>query len=118
MRYEIYRHNKSSDSEFEEINAMFKRIMAEDKWLCVLTQKNLNRGVFVNGDMHPKAEKGPLYFQNMVRGLVQAHHRLETEEKCEIWVARQNLPRNATASTRDIQFCSALDCRGRRDMEF
>ncbi|POR38310.1 Choline monooxygenase, chloroplastic [Tolypocladium paradoxum] len=110
MRYEVYRNKNSSDEDFETISSMYKRIMSEDKYLCANAQKNLSAGVFVNGEMHPRMEKGPLFFQKTVRNLVQAHHQREVEADCEIWPARQSLPKTATTSENDLNFCSAVDC--------
>ncbi|ODA79293.1 hypothetical protein RJ55_04886 [Drechmeria coniospora] len=110
MKYEVYRNKNSSDEDFEIISSMYRRIMSEDKYLCANAQKNLNAGVFVNGEMHPTMEKGPLFFQKTVRELVQAHYSREVESECEIWPARQTLPKTAAASDKDIKFCSAVDC--------
>lgn len=77
MEYEVYRHKDASDEDFITIDEMFKRILAEDKWLCNNAQKNLNAGVFVNGEMHPKLEQGPLYFQHRIRGILFDQHMLE-----------------------------------------
>ena len=110
MRYEVYRHKNSTDEDFHRIDQIYKRVMAEDKYLCDLTQKNLNAGVFVNGEMHPKMEKGPLYFQKVVRDLVTAHHKKEQATKQEIWPARQQLPATAMVSGKDVDFCSGLAC--------
>ncbi|RHZ70299.1 hypothetical protein CDV55_104714, partial [Aspergillus turcosus] len=111
MKYEVYRNKNSSDDDFEKINQIYKRIMSEDKYLCDLTQKNINAGVFVNGELHPEMEKGPLYFQKVVRDLVVEHYEREQKAKQEIWPARQNLPKNATVSEKDISFCSNLSCQ-------
>ncbi|KPM34088.1 hypothetical protein AK830_g12487 [Neonectria ditissima] len=110
MRYEVYRNKNSSDADFEIIDSMYKRIMSEDKYLCANAQKNLNTGVFVNGEMHPTMEKGPLFFQKSVRDLMQAHHKREVDANCEIWPARQSLPKAAATSENDVGFCSAVDC--------
>lgn len=110
MRYEVYRNKNSSDEDFEIIDSMYKRIMSEDKYLCANAQKNLNTGVFVNGEMHPTMEKGPLFFQKSVRDLMQAHHKREVDANCEIWPARQALPKAASTSENDVGFCSAVDC--------
>lgn len=110
MKYEVYRNKNSSDEEFETISSMYKRIMSEDKYLCVNVQKNLNAGVFVNGEMHPRMEKGPLFFQKKVREIIQAHYKQEVDANREIWPARQNISRTASTSEGDIDFCSALDC--------
>lgn len=111
MRYEVFRNKNSSDEDFELVNGMYKRIMSEDKYLCNLTQQNLNSGVFVNGEMHPKMERGPLYFQKVVRDTVQAHYKREQAAKHEIWPARQTLPNSALVSEKDIDFCSGLACQ-------
>ncbi|KAL4914516.1 Rieske [2Fe-2S] iron-sulfur domain-containing protein [Aspergillus aurantiobrunneus] len=111
MKYEVYRNKHSSDEDFELINSMYKRVMSEDKYLCNQTQKNLNAGVFVNGELHPTMEKGPLYFQKTVRDLVVQHFAKEEKAKQEIWPARQTLPKEATVSEKDVKFCSSLSCQ-------
>ncbi len=112
MKYEVYRNKNSSDEDFNTISAMYKRIMSEDKDLCAAAQKNINRGVFVNGELHPKKEKGPLFFQKLCREAMQEHHKREQAAGDEIWPSRQNLPKTAggAASQKDIGFCSAVDC--------
>ncbi|KAL2870919.1 aromatic ring-hydroxylating oxygenase subunit alpha [Aspergillus lucknowensis] len=111
MKYEVYRNKHSSEEDFQAINNIYKRIMSEDKYLCDLTQKNLNAGVFVNGELHPTMEKGPLYFQKTVRDLVVQHFEREERAKQEIWPARQALPRGAAVSEKDEKFCSSLSCQ-------
>lgn len=110
MRYEVYRNKHSSDEDFTVINDMYKRIMSEDKYLCANAQKNLNAGVFVNGEMHPEMEKGPLFFQKTVRDVVTAHFQREQRAGEEIWPAQQVVPKTASASQKDVNFCSAVDC--------
>lgn len=108
MKYEVYRNKNSSDEDFEVIDAMYKRIMSEDKYLCANAQKNINAGVFINGEMHPVMEKGPLYFQKLVREEVTAHHKREQNAGQEIWPSRQQLPRSATVTEKDMGMCSTL----------
>jgi len=110
VRYEVFRNKNSSEEDFQLINNIYKRIMSEDKALCDAAQRNLNAGVFVNGEMHPKMEKGPLYFQKLVREAVTEHHKREQAVKSEIWPARQNLPTSALVTKKDIDFCSGLAC--------
>jgi len=110
MQYEVFRNKSSSDADFELISGMYKRIMSEDKYLCNLAQKNIDAGVFVNGELHPRMEKGPLYFQKVVRENVMAHYKREQASKKEIWPARQLLPESALVSNEDIDFCSGLAC--------
>ena len=111
MRYEVFRNKTSSEEDFQLINQMYKRIMSEDKVLCDLTQKNLNAGVFINGEMHPRMEKGPLYFQKFVRDTVTTHYKREQAAKQEIWPARQMLPSTAMVSMKDVELCSGLTCQ-------
>lgn len=54
---EVYRHKDATDAEFEAINAFYRQVLDEDKELCVGTQRNLDAGVFVNGELHPNKEK-------------------------------------------------------------
>lgn len=89
--------------------------MSEDKALCDLAQKNLNSGVFVNGEMHPVMEKGPLFFQKLVRESVTEHHKREEAAKQEIWPARQQLPTTAAMSNDDVDFCSGLACQSNQE---
>ena len=84
MRYEVYRHKDAPEEAFRSIADMYQRVMSEDKALCEASQKNLNRNVFVNGEMHPKQEQGPLFFQAKCRELVMEHREKELEEKVEI----------------------------------
>jgi hypothetical protein len=111
MRYEVYRNKSSPHEDFEKVNQMYKRIMSEDKYLCDHAQKNINAGVFVNGELHPRMEKGPLYFQKLVREAVQEHHAREQVAKQEIWPARQSLPETAAVSRKDVDFCEGLACQ-------
>lgn len=110
MRYEVYRNKHSADADFAVIDEMYKRIMSEDKYLCANAQRNLGAGVFVNGEMHPEMERGPLYFQSTVRDVVGRHFEREREAGAEIWPARQRVPEAAEISRRDAEFCSAVDC--------
>lgn len=57
MEYEVYRHNDAPDDKFNFINDLYKQVLKEDKDLCNGAQKNLNAGVFTNGELHPHAEK-------------------------------------------------------------
>ena len=57
MEYEVYRHEEADDEEFTAITTCFRQILKEDKDLCTGTQKNLNGGIFLNGELHPRAEK-------------------------------------------------------------
>lgn len=109
VKYEVYRHKESSQEDFDAINAAYKSIMEKNNYLCGEAQKNLNAGVFVNGEMHPSVERGPLVFQQSVRNLMAAHHQREIEAGGEIWPARQQLPKTAKTSDCDVKFCLEVD---------
>ncbi|KAF5862106.1 hypothetical protein ETB97_012090 [Aspergillus alliaceus] len=114
MSYEIYRNRSSSDEDFKLISEMYARVMAEDKVLCINAQKNLDRGVFVNGQLHPKYEKAPLFFQSTVREVITEHYNREKAEGKEIWPARQKLPGNAQVSESDEAICAGISCGARK----
>ncbi|KAK3196771.1 hypothetical protein K4F52_000115 [Lecanicillium sp. MT-2017a] len=63
MEYEVYKQNDATEEEFAQISDFFKNVMREDKDLCNEAAKNLTSGIFLNGELHPRVEKGPLFFQ-------------------------------------------------------
>src|ERR1700761_2099385 len=111
MHYQIFRNKNSTEEEFQLIHQLYKKVVGEDKVLCELAQRNLNAEIFVNGEMHPRLEKGPLFFQKVVRKVIREHWEREKAAKREIWPARQQLPSSATVSTEDAEMCSSLSCR-------
>ncbi|KAF5674677.1 cytochrome p450 oxidoreductase [Fusarium heterosporum] len=117
MEYEVYRHNDASDHDFNNISDCFKQILKEDKDLCNAAQKNLNAGIFVNGELHPRVEKGPLFFQELTRSLVMEHHKQEEGVGQQIWPAA---PKAATSgeAQEDVDFCNKLECSGSDGLEW
>lgn len=116
MQYQVFRNKNASDADFDLVNQIYKRVMSEDKELCAQAQKNINAGIFVNGEMHPRLEKGPLHFQKVCRETVTEHYKREQSAGgMEIWPARQELPETAAASQEDIDFCKGLPCLARKD---
>ncbi|KAJ5610170.1 Rieske domain protein [Penicillium lagena] len=109
MEYEVYRHVNATDDEFEYVDSFFKRVLKEDKDLCEGAQRNLNAGVFVNGQLHPELESGPLYIQKLVRDLLTSHQAREKQEKKEIWPASPDVT-GFGATEEDVAFCSGLAC--------
>jgi len=81
MYYEVYRNKNASDSDFTVINEIYKRVMSEDKILCQLSQQNVNNGVFVNGEMHPRLEKGSLFIQRLSRADVVEYHKRQCQQQ-------------------------------------
>lgn len=113
MNYEIYRNKHSSEEDFKLISSMYARVMAEDKVLCDQAQKNLNIGVFVNGQLHPKYEKAPLFFQQTVREIITAHFRREQQEGRQIWPARRET--DDEVSREDILICEGISCGEKKE---
>ncbi|KAH7065966.1 Rieske [2Fe-2S] iron-sulfur domain-containing protein [Paraphoma chrysanthemicola] len=110
MSYEIYRNRASTDAEFHLIADMYERVMREDKVLCDAAQRNLDRGVFVNGQLHPKYEKAPLFFQDTVRKVVGEWWEREKAEGKEIWPAKRTMVENAGVSEADERICEGIEC--------
>lgn len=115
MQYQVFRNKKSTEEEFQLVNNIYKRVMSEDKALCDQAQRNLEAGVFINGELHPRLEKGPLFFQKLCREAVTAHHKREQAAKRQIWPAQQQLPTSAKLSEDDIDFCAGLACGEKKD---
>jgi hypothetical protein len=69
MEYDVFRHNNTDDENFKRINEFFKQVLQEDKDLCNGTQKNLEGGIFINGQLHPEKEKvcSPMTSANLYR---------------------------------------------------
>lgn len=114
MAYEIYRNRTSAESDFKLISDMYARVMTEDKVLCNNAQKNIERGIFINGQLHPKYEKAPLFFQDTVRQVLIEHHEQEKIEGRAIWPAKRNLPSGAEVSEKDETLCSEVCCRAQK----
>lgn len=91
MNYQIYRNKHSSDEDFKLIHELYAKVVAEDKILCELSQQNLRAGVFVNGQMHPRLEKGPLYFQKVARDVITDHYNRERAAGKQLWCAQPAL---------------------------
>lgn len=116
--YEVYRNKSSSDEDFDAVDGMYHRVMTEDKGLCAAAQRNIETGVFINGDMHPFKEKGSLFCQTLTRAAVMGHRGQEVAVNAEIWPAQQAAPPETSSTQGDIDFCSALgNCAVSKDIE-
>jgi hypothetical protein len=108
MEYEVYRHVDATDDEFNYIDRFFKQVLSEDKDLCNAAQKNLNAGIFVNGQLHPELESAPIFFQSTVKRLLTEHRKDEKVSGHDIWPARQQMA--GTNAEEEDEFCSGLAC--------
>ena len=108
MEYEVYRHKDASDTDFDNIDQIFKRVLAEDKWLCNGAQRTFNAGVHVSGPLHTQYESGPLYFQSLVKDAVMEHRKEEVKQKREIWPASRSA--GYDEDSEEASFCNSLSC--------
>ncbi|KAI1868796.1 hypothetical protein JX265_006775 [Neoarthrinium moseri] len=111
MEYDVFRRNDTTDENFARINDFYKQVLQEDKDLCNGAQKNLEGGIFINGQLHPEKEKGPLFFQKTVRDLVMAHRAHEESVGHDVWPASPQ-PSQAMKTGRFMEedaFCMKLD---------
>lgn len=137
---EVYRHKDATDDEFAKINDFYHQVLAEDKELCDGAQRNINSGVYVNGEFHPDKEKvwnnatrcclllfiltrilqGPLHFQETVRKDAMGHRKKEEAQGGrEIWPATPKAAGEMKTGKLDEEeaFCSKLEsetCLGSR----
>jgi phenylpropionate dioxygenase-like ring-hydroxylating dioxygenase large terminal subunit len=112
MYYEVWRNKHSSEEDFLFISDTYKRVMGEDKVLCERAQKNIKAGVFVNGELNPYKEKGPLFFQNRCREIVMEQSMKEKKAGQKIWPAKQQLESTGTSAiSKEMEdFCEGLAC--------
>ncbi|GAA5987355.1 hypothetical protein JCM10908_001924 [Rhodotorula pacifica] len=82
--YDVYRHKDCTDEVFAENHAFFVRVESEDKMLCANVQKNLERGTYNAGPLHPERESGVIYFHKMHIKLLQDHFEKEKAAGHEI----------------------------------
>ena len=87
MHYQIFRHKAASQELFDKINVLYKQVMNEDKGLASAVQKNMERGIFVNGQIHPRVESAALHQQARTREAVGEHLAREKEAGREVWPA-------------------------------
>lgn len=108
MEYEVYRHKNASDTDFKDICDSFQQILKEDKDLCNAAQANLNSGIFQSGELHPRVERGPLYFQSLTRKLVMDHRKEEETLGREICPVT---PKHKTTdqTRKEVDFCNSLE---------
>jgi hypothetical protein len=112
MRYEVYRHKESSDEDFQSIYQAYRLIVSENEAIYNSAQGNLDSRTSADGEVQPRNADSPLYFQTIVRDLVESHQKREATSHEQIWPARQRLPQDAAVSKEDVDFCSKLTPEG------
>lgn len=106
---EVYRHKNATDEQFTNLCNFYKQVLEEDKQLCIGAQENLNSGVFVNGELHPDKEKGPLHFQESVKRELMEHRKKEEQSGRELWPAAPAVRGGQTGTLDEEMFCAKLE---------
>ena len=90
QEYDVYKLNTASASaeKHERMVKFYQKVVDEDFAPCEGVQRNLERGVWEKGPLHPFHEEGVRAFQGYVLGALKEH--VEREEKVgrQIWAAR------------------------------
>ena len=66
----------------------YRKVVDEDSALCEKVQKNMQRGIFEKGPLHPFHEEGVWAFQGMVLKILKEHVAKEEEDGREIWAVK------------------------------
>lgn len=121
LQYDVYTKKGLPASEAKEFIDFLQLVELEDFNLCVLTQRNLNQGIYNSGFLHPLKEKGVLYYQGVVRDMVKEHFALE-EKKGGIVNPAAIGGGSTNASVQELnELCNKLECgsdSGKSDMEW
>ncbi|KAL4927348.1 aromatic ring-hydroxylating oxygenase subunit alpha [Aspergillus undulatus] len=116
---EVYRHVSATDEEFDNIIAFYRQVLDEDRELCKGVQRSLRTGVFLNDELHPDKEKGPIQFQETLREILMDHQREEKRGR-EIWPATPRIEGAGTEKmVEDVRFCTKIEgerCFGREEL--
>ncbi|KAL5043032.1 hypothetical protein BDW71DRAFT_216583 [Aspergillus fruticulosus] len=110
---EVYRHHAATDEEFNAILAFYRQVLDEDRDLCEGVQRSLRTGMFMNGELHPDKEKGPIRFQESLKEMVMEHAKEEGRLGAEIWpaVPKMMLKDVGGKVGEEIRFCDRLDSK-------
>lgn len=109
LQYDIYTKKGIAETEKKEFVDFLQLVELEDFNLCVLTQENLNQGIYSSGFLHPQKERGVLYYQGLVRDMVKDHFALE--EKRGERVNPAFLGGLTNESVRELdELCNKMEC--------
>ncbi len=90
QEYDVYRLNTphATPEAHARMTAFYKNVVDEDFGLCEGVQRNLERGVFERGPLHPFYEEGAVAFQRMVVDMLREQVALEEGVGREVWASR------------------------------
>ncbi|KAL4951065.1 Rieske [2Fe-2S] iron-sulfur domain-containing protein [Aspergillus filifer] len=120
---EVYRHKSATDEEFNNIISFYRQVLDEDRELCEGVQRSLKSGVFLNGELHPDKERGPIKFQEVLKSMVMEHAKEEEKKGKEIWPAvpkDRGVVRDGKVDE-EIGFCMKLEgqaCPGSEELSW
>lgn len=90
QEYDVYRLKTphATTEAHERMTKFYQKVVDEDFALCENVQKNIGRGIFESGPLHPFHEEGVLAFQRMVLMILREQVKKEDEARKQIWAAR------------------------------
>ncbi|KEF59059.1 uncharacterized protein A1O9_03902 [Exophiala aquamarina CBS 119918] len=136
QEYDVYRLNTphATPEAHARMTSFYRKVVDEDFALCENVQKNLARGIFERGPLHPFHEEGVFAFQTMLLRVLRDHVRSEDVAGREIWPARpgnqafganaeakKGVASNANGETNGASACEVLlACNGanNRDLQW
>ncbi len=77
MHYQIFHRKNCKPGLFEKFDALYRQTMSEGMGLARGVQKNMQRGLFINGQMHPRLESAVLHMQSGAREVLVEHAQQE-----------------------------------------
>jgi phenylpropionate dioxygenase-like ring-hydroxylating dioxygenase large terminal subunit len=97
QEYDVYKLNTphANPQAHERMTNFYRKVVDEDFDLCENVQKNLERGIFETGPLHPFHEEGVHAFQDMVLSALREHVQAEEYAGEELWATK---PKNQSSS--------------------
>jgi len=94
QEYDVYKlHTPHATPEaHDRMLKFYRQVTEEDIELCNAVQRNVQRGVYTAGPLHPFHEEGVHAFQQMVKDALTRHLEEEQHFGREIWPARPEHP--------------------------
>ncbi|GAA5905784.1 hypothetical protein JCM8208_000897 [Rhodotorula glutinis] len=120
VSFDVYRHKTCTDEQFDEAHKFFVQVETEDKMLCANVQKNLERGNYNSGPLHPTRESGCIYFQKWYVEHLKEHHTKEQAAGTEIRGGKsfyRGAPTDVDDFAAQVDACSGA-CGGGKEAEW
>ena len=111
QEYDVYRLNtpNASTEAHQRMVNFYQRVVDEDFTLCENLQRNLSRGVWDRGPLHPFYEEGVTAFQTGVLGILKEHAEQEKARGCRITPAKRSVKRMHINLSADAVQCTDPD---------